>query len=65
METVTLEEVNKNILSIHREIAEIKEEIQELKDVELEVRPEYLEKLNKIEKGRFLSRKEFEKEMSE
>ena len=65
MATVTLEHINRNILNIHREIVEIKEEINDLLDVELEVKPEYLEKLDKIEKGRFLSRKEFEKEMVE
>lgn len=64
METITLEKVNQNILNLHKEITEIKEEIQDLKDFELEVKPEYLEKLDKIEKGRFLSRKEFEKEMA-
>ena len=64
MATVTLEQVHKDILKLHREIVEIKEEISDLRDVELKVRPEYVEKLEQIEKGRFLSREEFEKEMS-
>ena len=64
MATVTLEQVNRNILKLYKEVVEIKEEISDLRDVELEVRSEYLEKLEQIEKGRFLSREEFEKEMS-
>lgn len=50
---------------IKKELFGIKEEIEDLKDIELEVRPEYLKKLKEIEKGEFLSRKEFEKEMAQ
>ncbi|MBI4158679.1 hypothetical protein HY500_00285 [Candidatus Woesearchaeota archaeon] len=39
-----------NILSLRREIGEIKEEIAGLRDVELEIRPEYAEKLKRIQK---------------
>ena len=64
METVTLETIHKDLESLKKEMVEIKEDINELRDIELEVRPEYLEKLNKIEKGKFLSREDFEKEMA-
>lgn len=64
MKNVTLEQVNSNILNLYREVVEIREEIKDLRDVELEVRPKYLEKLDRIEKGRFLSREEFEKEVA-
>ena len=63
METITLEQVNQNILNLHKEISELKEEIHDLNDIELNVRPKYLAKLNQIEKGPFFSRKEFDREM--
>ncbi len=50
---------------IKRELLEIKDEITDLKDIELEVKPEYLQKLKKIEKGKFFSQEEFEKEMED
>ncbi len=65
MGNVTLEMMHKDLESLKKEMVGIKEDINELRDIELEVRPEYLEKLNKIEKGKFLSRKDFEKEMAD
>jgi hypothetical protein len=64
METINinlLKQIAEDLKFVKKELVIIKDEI---KDIGLEVRPEYLEKLNKIEKGRFLSRKEFEKELA-
>ena len=44
------------ILKIELEISEINDELHE-------VRPDYLIKLEKIDKGRFISRDDFEKEL--
>ena len=65
MENVTLETIHKDLEFLKKEMVEIKEDINQLRDIELEVRPEYLEKLNKIENGKFLSREDFEKEMAD
>ena len=65
MVNVTLEQVNKNVLNLHKEITEIKEGIRDLKYIEIEVKPEYFKKLNEIERGKFLSREDFEKEIGE
>jgi hypothetical protein len=53
MADAVLEQIADDIRSIRRELAELKEEVSDLRDVELEVRPEYLEKLKKIEAGQF------------
>ncbi len=63
--TVTLELIHEDILSLRKEIEEVKTGIGELKDLELDVKPEYLEKLKKLEKGKFLSRAELEKELED
>lgn len=64
-ETITLEQIHQDILVLHKEIGDVKKTVEDLRDVELEVRPEYLAKLQKIEKGRFVSREELEKELEE
>ena len=61
METVTLNRLYNILNKIDQRLRVIEAAIEEQR---LEVRPEYLEKLKRIEKGRFLSRKEFEKEMA-
>lgn len=63
--TVTLEQIHEDILFLKREIEEVKEGIDDIKDIELEVKPEYLEKLKQIEKGKFLSRNELKKILGE
>jgi len=54
---------------IAKDVKEIKDRIKNVeKDIEgigLEVRPEYAEKLKKINKGKFLSKEEFEKMLAE
>lgn len=61
----TLEEVYELLERVDDKLAKIKEEIREMKGAELEVRPEYLEKLKKIskEKGKvYNSIEEFNKD---
>jgi len=61
--TDLLKQIAEDMRFLKNEMVEIKGEISELKDIELEVKPEYLKKLNKIEKGKFLSREELDKEV--
>lgn len=62
---ITLEQIHQDILILHKEINDVKKEIEGLRDIELEVQPEYIEKLKKIKSGKFLSRQELEKELEE
>lgn len=64
-ETVTLEQIHKDILFLSQEIQHIKNGIEDIRDMESLVKPEYLEKLKNIEKGKFLSRAELEKELGD
>ena len=50
METVTLKTIHKELEFLKNEVAEIKDDINELRNIELEVKPEYLEKLKEIRK---------------
>ena len=61
--TDLLKQIAEDMRFLKNEMVEIRGEISELKDIELEVKPEYLKKLNKIEKGKFLSREELDKEV--
>lgn len=51
-----LDFLKKKVLKIELEISEINDDLHEVK-------PDYLIKLEKIDKGRFISRKDFEKEL--
>ena len=62
-DTEMLKKMVNDIKDIKEEISEIKEEISELRD--FEVKSEYIEKLDKIRQGKFLSREEFEKELAD
>lgn len=62
-EVTLLKKIETDISFIKGEILEIKEELSDLRD--LEVKPSYLEKIKKIEQGKFFSRETFEKEMAE
>ncbi len=53
MEATTLEQIEEDLVSIKQKITAIEEEIGILKNTEPEVREEYIEKLKKIEKGKF------------
>ena len=62
---ITLEQIHQDILTLHKEISDVKKGIEDLKDIDLEVLPQYLEKLKNIKSGTFLSRQELEKELEE
>ena len=53
MSDVLLKQVVEDVRSIRQELSELKEEVTDLRDVELELRPEYLAKLKKIDAGKF------------
>ena len=55
MSEVLLKQVVQDVQIIRQELAELKEEVSDLRDVELEVKPEYLQKLKKIDSGKFKS----------
>jgi hypothetical protein len=64
METINinlLKQIAEDLKFVKKELVIIKDEI---KDIGLEVTPQNPDTLNKIEKGRFFSRKEFEKELA-
>ncbi len=48
--------LKERILRIEMEVSEINDDLHQ-------IRPDYLEKLKKIDKGKFISRAEFEKEL--
>jgi hypothetical protein len=48
--------LKENILRIEMDVSEINDDLHQ-------IRPDYLEKLDKIDKGKFISRAEFEKEL--
>lgn len=53
MSEILLQQIAQDIRLMRQELSELKEEVNDLRDVELEARPEYLEKLKKIETGKF------------
>ncbi len=57
---ITLEQIHQDILTLHKEISDVKKGIEGLRDVDLEVLPQYVEKLKKIKLGTFLSRQELD-----
>ena len=50
MGNVSLETIHRELENIRNEMSEIKENLNELMNIELEVRPEYLKKINRIKK---------------
>lgn len=68
--------VEQSLKQIQKEVTELKEKIDDLigivkhieedsHDDKFEVRSEYVDKLKRLEKGRFLTQKEFEKALKE
>ncbi len=53
MTEVLLTKIAEDVRLMRQELAELKEEVNDLRDGEYEVRPEYLEKLKKIDAGKF------------
>ena len=59
------EMILKEIQDMKRDIIEVKIIVKELGYDLQEIRPEYAKKLKKIDRGKFLSRKEFENALRE
>jgi len=53
MSETLLQQIADDVRLMRQEITELKEEVNDLRDVEPEVRPEYLDKLKKIDSGKF------------
>ena len=53
MSEALLKQVAEDVRIIRQELSQLKEEVNDLRDIELEVRPEYLAKLRKIDVGKF------------
>ncbi len=64
-ETQLLEKIADDISFLKDRIISIEEELNEINSELHEVRPEYTEKLKRIDKGKFLTREEFEKALEE
>jgi len=64
-ETQLLEKIADDVSFLKDRIIHIEEELNEINNELHEVRPEYAEKLKRIDKGKFLTREEFEKELEE
>jgi hypothetical protein len=64
-ETQLLEKIADDVSFLKDRIIHIEEELNEINSELHEVRPEYTEKLKRIDKEKFLTREEFEKELEE
>ena len=64
-ETQLLGKIADDVSFLKDRIIRIEEELNEINSELHEVRPEYTEKLKMIDKGKFLTREEFEKELEE
>ncbi|MBI4448661.1 hypothetical protein HY641_01375 [Candidatus Woesearchaeota archaeon] len=53
MSEMLLQQIAQDVRLMRQELSELKDEVNDLRDVELEVRPEYLEKIKKIASGKF------------
>ncbi len=60
-----LEKIAKDMNVLKIKLSKIEADVEEINTDLHEVRPEYIEKLKKIQKGRYFSRKEFEKALSD
>lgn len=60
-----LKRMAEDISFLKQKVIHIEEELTDISNYLHIVRPEYVEKLKKIDQGKFLSREEFEKELGE
>jgi len=60
-----IEKMAKDIDFMKQRLVAIEEDIKEISEDMHDVRPEYIEKLNKIDRNKFLTRAEFEKMLME
>jgi len=63
--TKLLQKIAHDVSEVKERVERIEKDVEEINEDLHEVRPEYLEKLKKIDSGRFLSRQEFEKELGD
>jgi len=64
-ETQLLEKIADDVSFLKDRIIHIEEELNEINSELHEVRPEYTEKLKRIDNGKILTREEFEKALEE
>jgi hypothetical protein len=62
-EAVIDQRILDDLAFLKEKILRIEMEVSEINDDLHQIRPDYLEKLKKIDKGKFISRAEFEKEL--
>ena len=60
-ETVLNQQILNELAFLKEKILKIELEVSEINDYLYQVKPEYIEKLNKIDEGKFISSAEFEK----
>ena len=64
-EVEVLEKIAKDVSEVKEKIVAIENELSEISGDLHELKPEYVEKLKAIDKGKFLSREEFEKALED
>ena len=63
-EAALIQRVSDDLTFLKERIIKIEEDVEEISsDLHRKVKPEYFQKLNKIDAGRFLTEAEFEREM--
>ncbi len=62
-ETVIDQRIMDDLAFLKEKIIRIELEVSEINDDLHQIRPDYLEKLKRIDKGKFISRADFEKEL--
>ena len=60
-----LKDIAKDLKVLRDKMEKIEQGLDDLSNDFHDLRPEYLEKLKKIDKGKFISRGDFEKELEE
>ena len=58
-----LEQIAQDVGFVKQRIIIVEQEVRELAEELLEVRPEYMKKLKAIDRGNFLTREQFKKEL--
>lgn len=65
MEAQLLKQIAQDVMEIKQRVTRLETTMEEI-DIDLhDIKPEYLQKLKKIDEGKFLSEDEFEKELEE
>lgn len=65
MQAQLLKQIAQDVIEIKQRVTRLETTMEEI-DVDLhDIKPEYLQKLKKIDEGRFLTEDEFEKELKE